>query len=129
MTDGFTTCPYCKCTLSERRLNAHISKRCPKAPAVIQEKIEARVEAFTLDTKKHTVLVRSRLERLYRDLNRNTAIPDDVELSKVFKAFYTMYVWDGTGKKAPYKPIVDGESSVSIHAVSGGLPSLGKHAK
>jgi hypothetical protein len=106
-----------------------MSKRCPKSPTLIQEQIEARVEAFTLDKKKRTVLIRSRLERLYRDLNSDTAIPDDVELSRVFKAFYTMYVWDGTGRKAPYKPIVDGESSVSIHAVSGGLPSLGKHAK
>ena len=129
MTYGIITCPYCECTLSERRLSAHISKRCPKAPAVILEKIEARVEAFTQDQKRRTVLVRSRLERLYRDLSVNTAIPDDLELSKVFKAFYTMYVWDGTGRKAPHKPIVDGESSVSIHAVSGGLPSLGKHSK
>lgn len=129
MTDGITTCPYCKCALSERRLNAHISKRCPKAPSVMEEKIEAKVEELTLERKKRSVLVRSRLERLYRDLTNDTAIPDDFELSKVFKAFYTMYVWDGTGKKAPYRPIVDGESSVSIYAVSGGLPSLGKNSK
>ncbi|WP_407278961.1 hypothetical protein U5817_22945 [Aromatoleum evansii] len=95
----------------------------------MEEKIEAKVEKLTLERKRRSVLVRSRLERLYRDLTSDTAIPDDVELSKVFKAFYTMYVWDGTGKKAPYRPIVDGESSVSIHTVSGGLPSLGKNSK
>lgn len=129
MSTEITTCPYCRCTLNERRLNAHVSKRCPKAPGVILEKIEARVEAFSQDKDKRTVLVRSRLERLYRDLSSNTSIPDDVELSNVFKAFYTMYVWDGTRTKAPHKAIVDGEPSTSIHAVSGGLPSLGKHAK
>lgn len=129
MPDGMTTCPYCKCPINERRLQAHTSKRCPKAPSVILEKIEARVEAFTQDRKKRTVLIRSRLERLYRELCSSSALPDDAGLAKEFKAFYTMYVWDGVGRNAPHKPVVDGESSVSIHAASGGLPSLGKRAK
>lgn len=129
MTARITICPYCKCSLREHRLNAHIAKKCPKSPTVIQERIEARVDASVQDRKRRTVLIRSRLERLYRDLCSNTAIPDDDELAKVFKAFYTMYVWDGVRRTTPFRPIVDGESSVSIHAISGGLPSLGKHAK
>lgn len=150
MSEELVICTYCECSVQQKNLDKHVRLRCPKAPEIVlaargpekstikrsaksaiavQEEIEARVEAFRQESKRNAVLVRGRLERLYKDLSSNTAVPDDPELAKLFKAFYTMYVWDGTLKKGPHRSLVDGEQSESIHAVSGGLPSLGKRAR
>ena len=99
---------------------------------VIQGRIEERVQEANREIqKKRTVSVRARLERLFRDISSNLAVPDDEGLAREFKAFYTMYVWQRERIPAVRKSPPEGarEPSVSIHAVSGGLPSLGKRAK
>lgn len=134
MADNLVTCPYCNCPVSSRRLRMHTNERCPKSPRVIRSKLQAdtRMAARARNAFKKTVLVRSRLDRLYRDLTSVSAAPDDHELAKVFVAFYTMYVWQREDSIAvPRDSSIDafGERSTSIRAVSGGLPSLGKRAK
>jgi hypothetical protein len=130
MSDDMVTCQYCKCPVSSRKIQAHTSKRCPspKSPAGISK----LKEATPVKQGKKTILVRSRLERLHRDLSQGSAQPDDDGLAKEFEAFYSMFVWQGRKNVlAPRKARIDenGDISESIHTVSGGLPSLGKRAK
>lgn len=133
MSDEIITCPYCKCQVSSRRLQLHTSNKCPKSPLVRESKLKAIEKALAIaKPMKKTILVRSRLDRLFRELLLDTAQPDDEELARMFRAFYTMYVWQGNGKvDAPRSSAIDdnGERSFSIQSVSGGLPSLGRRAK
>ncbi|WP_152555792.1 hypothetical protein [Ferriphaselus sp. R-1] len=129
MSDELAKCPYCNGVVSARRLKAHTTQRCPKAPVVIQAKIEARVAASKIEQKKTTVLVRSRLERMYSDLCDQTKHPDDRELAKAFKTFYETCVVGGLRIPSRKSATIDGEESTSVRTVSGGLPSLGKRAR
>lgn len=79
------------------------------------------------------VNLRFRLERLFRELEVSLNVPDDKDLAREFKAFYEYYVRRGPSKASSPRQSTttnsDGNRSVSIKAVSGGLPSLGKKAK
>lgn len=129
-------CKYCGGKVRAYRLDLHMSKKCPKRPSLTpidnakQERSSTSRIAAGLDKK---VLVSSRLKRIYRDMNPDLSNVDDLQLAKLFKAFYTMYVWEGDGvdhaASRERRVNDDGELSTSLRAVSGGLPSLGKRAK
>lgn len=133
MTEEIVACPYCNCKIGANRLKQHTSRKCPKSPTAIKHKLLHAPKSARIVRETKRVLVRSRLERLFRDLHGGSGKADDEELAKVFKAFYHMYVWQGEGRNfaASRKVAIgsDGEYAVSIHTVSGGLPSLGKRAK
>lgn len=113
-------CPHCNCDVQSKRLSSHILRKCPKSPdAPSRKKNLAYTGGKVASAKnKKAILIRSRLERLLKDLESKNRQPDDEELAKVFKSFYYMYVWKGNEAAAP-----------AVQIVSGGLPSLGKNAK
>jgi hypothetical protein len=132
--DALAECKYCGVSIRKYRLDLHIRKKCPKRPGRTIENglngVVGQSQAAKTDKK---VLVRSRLKRLYQDMSSDLSNVDDLQLAKLFKAFYTMYVWEGDGAQyaaARGRSVNhDGEVSTSLRTVSGGLPSLGKRAK
>lgn len=153
--ERLVTCSYCQSHVSARNLTYHVNNRCKKAEAVRTAAVKAAKLAKKKKAKppvragsvqptlalvaptprplKKRVLVRSRLERLFRDLEQEHAEPDESSLANLFKSFYTVYVWkkDTTVHTLPGRREIDddGNFRTSIRTVSGGLPSLGKRAK
>lgn len=147
-TDSTKPCPFCGVALKVWKYDNHVRKKCPSSPQAAAFRAKRGLQG-TLGTQSSrpfgagatapkkappaVVQVRSRLERLYRDLESAASQPDDLELAKEFKAFYIYYVCEGRARgsgllRAPALN-ADGTRSVSVKAWSGGLPSLGKKAK
>lgn len=136
MEDDTTLCPYCENKVKIRNLEKHQKKKCPKSPLVAARNTDAGSLADSnkaIRAKPTHINVRSRLERLFRELEAELLPPDELGLAKEFKAFYEMYVRDGRSQRfrAARTFVVDddGVRSESIRTFSGGLPSLGKRAK
>lgn len=145
MAELTTNCQFCGCAVKPKKLGLHIQQKCPQSPEAITYRATQpkalhppKVAKPAAVTKKRTagpkvVQIRTRLERLFRELEHNANEPDDKDLANEFKAFYRMYVWQGDTRRSGARQSTalnsDGSRSLSIKAVSGGLPSLGKHAK
>lgn len=151
-TDSTKSCPFCGVALKAGKYDNHVSRKCPRSPQAMafrakhgqpgsMGKFSGRPPnpgvgdgaAVPKKVRPTVVQVRSRLERLYRDLESAVSQPDNLELAKEFKAFYIYYVCEGRARgsgvlRAPALN-ADGTRSVSVKAWSGGLPSLGKKAK
>jgi hypothetical protein len=149
--DTTKECPFCGLPIKLQRWQSHVSARCPKSPAALKHrgslppevKRKFRAEkrppeiggSFRASTKQEPKIVqlRSRLGRLFRELEVSSNVPDDKDLAREFRAFYEYYVRLGPSRaSSPRRSTItnsDGSRSVSIKAVSGGLPSLGKNAK